>query len=129
MGLFFPSLHPQEGDGGGCRSVVPKRMVPYPQQRQTPPRRGPGGPGDPPPPQLVPGDCRISVASPKRGDGGFDSLREGGRERKSDRLARRRSQWGCLVLTGFYSLFNYTFVKLKKRKRKKGEKKIPLVSL
>ena len=80
-------------------------------------------------PRLSPGDLRASVASPERGEGGFDSLREGGRERKSDRLARRRSQWGCLVLTGFYSLFNYNFVKLKKKKKGGGKKKIPLVSL
>lgn len=66
MGLFFPSLHPQEGDGGGCRSVVPKRMVPYPRQRQTPPRRGPGGPGDPPPPpSSSPGTVGFRLRLPK----------------------------------------------------------------
>lgn len=69
------------------------------------------------PPRFIP--QHLWASSRNRGEGGFDSLREGGRKRKSDRLAWSRSQRGCRVLTGFYSLFNYTFVKLKK---KRGEK-------
>lgn len=74
-----------------------------------------------PPPGSSPGTFGLWLRPPERGDGGFDSLCEGGRERKSDRLARRRSQRGCLVLTGFYSLFNYNFVKLEKKKRGKKD--------